>query len=169
MTARRSRYTTGMHTYDHPHPALSVDAVVLAGPPRDRSVLLVRRGAAPYAGRWALPGGFVDENEPLEAAVRRELTEETGLELDGPLVQVGAFGDPGRDPRGWTVSVAFLGVVETEETVSGGDDAAEAAWHPLDRLPALAFDHDEILASAREVASERAAAESAAMKYPESR
>lgn len=102
-------------------------------------------------GRWALPGGFVDEDEPLEHAARRELEEETGLVVDDrPLVQVGTFGDPGRDPRGWTVSVVF-GVVLTGElpVVAGADDAQEAAWHSLGELPPLAFDHDIVLATAR--------------------
>ncbi len=142
-----------MPTYEYPRPALTVDAVVLRGSAEDREVLLVRRGQEPYRGRWALPGGFVDEDEPLEAAARRELAEETGLVAeDRPLRQVGAFGDPGRDPRGWTVGVAFL--LESDDPadaeVRGGDDAEEAAWHRLDALPPLAFDHDRIVAAALE-------------------
>lgn len=136
-----------MYTYEFPRPALSVDIVLFAGPAAERRVLLVRRGAEPFEGRWALPGGFVDEGERLEEAARRELAEETGLTVPGPLVQAGAFGDPGRDPRGWTVSVAFTADLGAGEppAVTGGDDAAEAAWHPLNALPPLAFDHDEIV------------------------
>lgn len=135
--------------YEFPRPAVSVDVVLLAGPPAGLHVLLIRRASEPFAGAWALPGGFLDEDERLEDAARRELAEETAFEFRGPLVQVGAFGDPGRDPRGWTVSVAFVGrAYEGLPAVTGGDDAAEAAWHPLGALPNLAFDHDEILAAA---------------------
>ncbi len=139
-----------MPVYEYPRPALTVDIVVFAGQPNARRVLLIRRAEEPFIGRWALPGGFVDEDEPLERAARRELEEETGLAVDTPFVQVGTFGDPGRDPRGWTVSVVF-GVVLTGEppAVVGGDDAHEAAWHPLDELPPLAFDHDVVLETAR--------------------
>ncbi len=139
-----------MPAYEYPRPALTVDAVVFRGAAGSREVLLVRRGLEPFLGGWALPGGFVDEDERLEHAVRRELAEETGLASAGRMRQVGTFGDPGRDPRGWTVSVAFLldlgesGPVE----VRGADDADEAAWHPLDALPPLAFDHDRIIAAA---------------------
>jgi len=137
------------YSYEFPRPAVSVDVVLLAGPPAHPRVLLIRRVSEPFAGAWALPGGFVDEGERLEEAARRELAEETGLTFGGRLVQTGAFGDPGRDPRGWTVSVAFSGRAGEElPEVAGGDDAAEAAWHPLDALPELAFDHDQILAAA---------------------
>lgn len=141
-----------MPTYEYPRPALTVDAVALRGPAHARELLLIRRGQDPFAGRWALPGGFVDENEPLEHAARRELAEETGLTTTRPFRQVGAFGEPGRDPRGWTVGVAFavdLGG-RAEPAIRGGDDAAEAAWHRLDALPPLAFDHDRIVAVALE-------------------
>lgn len=141
-----------MPTYEYPRPAVTVDAVVLRGTGDAREVLLVRRGAEPFLGRWALPGGFVDENERLEDAMRRELAEETGLVCGGPARQVGAFGDPGRDPRGWTVGVAFVLELDAGEPcdVRGGDDAAEAAWRRLDALPPLAFDHDRIVAAALE-------------------
>jgi 8-oxo-dGTP diphosphatase len=138
-----------MHTYEYPRPGLTVDVVVLAGTAEATSVLLVRRGQEPFRGRWALPGGFVDEYERLEDAARRELSEETGLVAEGPLRQVGTFGDPGRDPRGWTVSVAFLLELPGDApSVTGADDADEAAWHRLDALPPLAFDHDRIVAAA---------------------
>lgn len=137
------------HSYEFPRPAVSVDIVLTGGAPDRRHVLLIRRGAEPFEGAWALPGGFLDEGERLEDAARRELAEETGLTLGQPLVQAGAFGDPGRDPRGWTVSVAFTGDVGEElPPVAGADDAAEAAWHPLGALPKLAFDHDEIVSAA---------------------
>lgn len=137
------------YSYAYPRPAVSVDIVVLAGSPTHPSVLLIRRGSPPFEGMWALPGGFVDEGESLEQAATRELAEETALEVAEPLVQVGAFGDPGRDPRGWTVSVAYAARVGDHlPAVTAGDDAAEASWHRLDALPPLAFDHDRILATA---------------------
>lgn len=138
------------HTYEYPRPAFSCDTVVFSGEAGARKVLLVRRATEPFAGLWALPGGFVDEGERPVAAARRELAEETGLIWEGPLVPVGTFGDPGRDPRGWTVSAAYLADLGAEEPlVVGGDDAAEAAWFPIDEIPAtLAFDHAEIVAAA---------------------
>lgn len=132
----------------HPRPALTVDLVVVTreDPPR---VLLIRRQKDPFAGRWALPGGFVDENEPLEQAARRELREETGVDV-AELTQVGAFGDPGRDPRGWTVTVAYLAIVDSSTVQpTAGDDAAEAKWFPWNQWPDLAFDHDKILRAAQ--------------------
>lgn len=135
--------------YPYPRPALTVDAV-LATRERKPRVLLIRRKHDPFADKWALPGGFVDENEPLERAARRELKEETGLEI-ADVEQLAAFGDPGRDPRGWTVSVAFLARVDADALKpQAADDAAETAWFPLDNLPPLAFDHADILARARE-------------------
>jgi 8-oxo-dGTP diphosphatase len=138
-----------MPTYEYPRPGLTVDVVALHDGAGGREVLLVCRGQEPYRGRWALPGGFVNENEPLEHAARRELAEETGLVTAAPMRQIGTFGDPGRDPRGWTVGVAFLLELGDEKPeVRGGDDAAEATWHRLDALPPLAFDHDRIVATA---------------------
>jgi len=137
-------------TYEYARPAFTVDTVVFAGPASARKVLLVKRGAEPFRGCWALPGGFVDEGErPLDAA-RRELAEETGLIWEGAFAQLGTWGDPGRDPRGWTVSAVYLADIGLAELrVVAGDDAAEAAWHFYDELPAkLAFDHREIIEAA---------------------
>lgn len=132
-----------MPTYEYPRPAVSTDIAVLRGAPGARELLLVRRGEPPFEGMWALPGGFVEEGERLSEAAERELAEETGLTPRRPLVQLGSYGDPGRDPRGWTVTVLFAVLLADDEpdAVSGGDDAAEAAWHPVDALPDLAFDH----------------------------
>lgn len=139
-----------MPTYEYARPAVTVDVVLFRGEPGSREVLLVERGCEPFAGRWALPGGFVEEGETLEGAARRELEEETGMDPRGDLSQSGAYGDPGRDPRGWTVTVAFVGTIPWDEPsdVVGGTDAAQAAWHPVGTLPPLAFDHDVIVADA---------------------
>lgn len=132
------------HSYDYPRPALTVDVVLATREPHPR-VLLIKRAKDPFTGTWALPGGFVDENERLIDAARRELVEETGVAV-GDLEQLCAAGDPGRDPRGWTVSVVFFGRVNADEvTAKGADDATEAEWFRLEQLPDLAFDHAQIL------------------------
>jgi 8-oxo-dGTP diphosphatase len=140
-----------MYTYEYPRPGFSADTVVTRAGERGVEVLLIRRGAEPYQGRWALPGGFVEEGERPVDAARRELWEETGLRPSGGFEQLGAYADPGRDPRGWVVTVVYtveLGTAE-DSAVAGGDDAAEAAWFPVDALPhPLAFDHDVIVTDA---------------------
>jgi len=131
-------------------PALTVDGVVLLHqidqePGNQYSVLLIERGAEPFKGRYALPGGFVDYGEDIEAAIHREIAEETGL-TGLPFLQFRTFGKPGRDPRGHTVSVVYVAVLIGEApAVAGGDDAAAAAWFPVQSLPDLAFDHGLIL------------------------
>jgi 8-oxo-dGTP diphosphatase len=143
-------------TYPYPRPSLTVDVALVTREQAAR-VLLIQRKADPFAGKWALPGGFVDENERLMDAALRELTEETGL--DGvDLEQLHAFGDPGRDPRGWTVSVVYLARVSADQlSPRAGDDAAAAEWFPLDAPPPLAFDHADILARIRHRLADRAA------------
>ncbi len=136
----------GRLCYDYPRPAVTADIVILS---RDGYVLLIRREAEPFKGFWALPGGFVDAEEPPSAAAARELAEETGITGVG-LRLLGVFGDPGRDPRGWTISIAFMGEVGHRVPITAGSDASEACWRPLDRLPPLAFDHARILAAAAE-------------------
>jgi 8-oxo-dGTP diphosphatase len=129
----------------HLAPALTADAILLKGA---GDVLLIRRKDPPFAGAWALPGGFVDVGESVEDAARRELLEETGLR--GDIVDLlSVYSDPRRDPRGHTVTVAFVMRVGGLVQVEAGDDAAEARWFPMDALPPLAFDHDRILADAR--------------------
>jgi 8-oxo-dGTP diphosphatase len=131
-------------SYEYPRPALTVDLALVTRERRPR-VLLIQRKKDPFAGLWALPGGFVEENEPLAAAGRRELQEETGVEVD-EIEQLYTAGDPGRDPRGWTVSVAFLARVDAEQVKPvAADDAAAADWFPLEKLPKLAFDHAMLL------------------------
>ena len=139
-----------IYTYPYPRPALTVDIVLIKEGCEGLEILLIQRGHPPFAGQWALPGGFVDEYEPLEAAARRELFEETGLEAPD-LQQFGAFGDPGRDPRGWTVSVAFWTRIAGDITPRAGDDASAARWWPLDALPSLAFDHADIVRQAEAI------------------
>jgi 8-oxo-dGTP diphosphatase len=137
------------YCYDHPRPGVTVD-IVLVTRETDPRVLLIRRKDDPFAGSWAIPGGFVEMDETLEAAARRELREETGLQVE-ELEQLHAFGDPGRDPRGRTISVAYLGRVDAAKLKpKAADDAAEVGWHSLRQPPPLAFDHDQILAYARQ-------------------
>ena len=143
-------------TYPYPRPSLTVD-VALVTREKSRRVLLIQRKADPFKGKWALPGGFVDENERLIDAARRELVEETGVE-HADLEQLHTFGDPGRDPRGWTVSVAFLALVSLDHMKPvAGDDAAAVDWFPLKKLPPLAFDHADILARVIHRLADRAA------------
>ena len=136
------------HTYDYPRPALTVDVAIVTREARPR-VLLIKRKKDPFAGSWALPGGFVDENERLADAARRELVEETGVTV-ADLEQLYTAGDPGRDPRGWTVSVVHLAQVDPAALKPvAADDADEVGWFPLDALPALAFDHAMLLGRVR--------------------
>ena len=126
-----------------PTPGLTSDAVVLRGD----EVLLVKRAKEPGAGTWALPGGFCDVGERTAETCLRELKEETGL--DGEIVDLlGVYDDPGRDPRGHVVSVAYVVRVAPDARPRAGDDAAEVAWFDLDDLPETAFDHAEVLADA---------------------
>lgn len=138
------------YNYSFPRPALTVDIVVFRLSGNDPEVLLIKRGNEPFKGRWALPGGFVDKDEPLEMAAARELVEETGLK-DILLTQMHAFGKPGRDPRGHTVSVTYVGYLPSGALVKAGDDAAETAWFKPDVLPDPAFDHREIIEMAASV------------------
>ena len=110
--------------------------------------MLVERDVEPFAGEWAIPGGFVRSNETLMEAANRELSEETGI-ADVFLEQLFTFGDPGRDPRGWVVSVAYYALVAPEKhRIVAATDARQAKWFSVDSLPPLAFDHAEILKTA---------------------
>lgn len=131
---------------DYPRPMLTADVVVLCAgvPPR---LLLIQRRNPPFAGSWALPGGFVDAGERVADAAPRELREETGLQANA-LELLGVYDTPGRDPRGWTVSVVYLVHLENEAALVGGDDARDARWFRADALPGLAFDHAAIVADA---------------------
>lgn len=146
----------GPYVYSHSRPALSVDVLLFSLLQDKPRLLLIQRRAEPYKGTWALPGGFVDEHEPLVNAARRELREETGV-VDVPLWELGAFGDPGRDPRGWTVSIAFVGLVAADRVhPQAADDATALDWFPLTKLPPLAFDHDEIIDRGRDFLKQHA-------------
>jgi 8-oxo-dGTP diphosphatase len=141
---------TGGFTYKHPHPAVAVDVVTFSCHENVLKVLLVQRGVDPFKDRWAIPGGFLKPTEDLAQAARREVAEETGL-VDVAVEQIGAFGDPNRDPRERVVSVAHLAVVRFDDAqIRAGSDAAKVAWHPFWHLPKLAFDHAQIAASAHE-------------------
>ncbi len=133
-------------------PALTADAVLLKGSPSrpgEAVVLLMKRANAPFARAWAIPGGFVEVGESVEAACRRELVEETGL-LGRIVALLGEYSTPGRDPRGSTVTVAYILAVSGVVPGVTDDEALDTAWFPLDALPRdLAFDHAEVLADAR--------------------
>jgi len=111
------------------------------------TLLLIKRLKDPYKDCWALPGGFVEENEDLHDAAKRELIEETNVSIE-KLEQIGAFGKPFRDPRSHTVSVAYFGRVAEDTIAIAADDAKEAQWFPINNLPELAFDHKEIIQAA---------------------
>ncbi|CAN5905105.1 hypothetical protein BH23PLA1_BH23PLA1_14510 [soil metagenome] len=138
------------YCYEYPRPSVTVDLVVFGLQDGQTRVLLIRRGQEPFTGRWALPGGFLDMDEEPEVSARRELKEETGLELPGPVQPLGFFGAPGRDPRGRTISLVYWGTIEPPlPEVEGSDDASEAAWMPTDRpVGGYAFDHEQIIKAA---------------------
>lgn len=134
------------YSYDHPRPALTVDCVIFG---LDQSntlkILLIQRSAEPFRGDWALPGGFVNMEEDLETAALRELAEETGVK-DVFIEQLYTFGQPGRDPRGRVISVAYYALVNlSEHPVQADSDAESVDWFELDQLPSLAFDHAHII------------------------
>jgi len=133
------------YTYEYPHPAVTVDAVVFGYDDADLKVLLIQREGPPFRLRWALPGGFVGIDESLEDAVRRELEEETGI-TRLYLEQLYTFGAPKRDPRERVISVAYYALVKlADHAVRAASDARNVAWFPVADLPSLAFDHEEIL------------------------
>jgi 8-oxo-dGTP diphosphatase len=137
-----------LYSYEYPHPAVTVDCAIFGLEEGELKVLLIERDLVPFAGRWALPGGFVKLDEDLDEAARRELEEETGVKRVW-MEQVGAFGNPGRDPRERVITVAFWAIVNLfEHSVKADTDARNAAWFAVDELPALAFDHGDILDAA---------------------
>lgn len=133
--------------YEYPRPAVTADCVVIAKE-NEPKVLLIKRGNEPFKGQWAFPGGFMNMEETTEQCAVRELEEETGLKVT-EIKQIGAYSKVDRDPRGRTVTVAYLVVIDKAEAVKGGDDAAKAQWFPISGLPKLAFDHEEIMKDAQ--------------------
>ncbi len=136
------------YTYEYPRPSVTVDLVIFTIADNDLKVLLIRRAAEPFKDRWALPGGFVEIDESLETAAARELQEEAGV-TDVYLEQLYTFGEPQRDPRGRTISVAYFALTDAAgQRIRAASDAADAQWHSVfsSRLKAkLAFDHKQIL------------------------
>lgn len=140
-----------MYSYKYPRPALTADCIVFAKTGQGVSVLLIQRGNDPYKGQWAFPGGFMNMDETTAEAARRELKEETGLTVS-EVHQVGAYDRVDRDPRGRVITVAYYTIIDGVRDVNGGDDAAKAQWFPINELPKLAFDHQEIIEAARQKA-----------------
>ena len=134
------------YCYKYPRPAVTADCIVFTKESTPK-VLLIERGSDPFKGCWAFPGGFLDMDETTDECAIRELKEETGLEVTD-IQQIGTYSKVDRDPRGRTITVAYLAVVESPMEVKGQDDAAKAQWFPIDALPELAFDHDEIMRDA---------------------
>ena len=134
------------YTYEYPRPSVTADCVVITKEDTPQ-VLLIQRGFEPFKGCWAIPGGFMNIDETTEQCAIRELEEETGLKISD-VRQIGAFSKVDRDPRGRTITVAHLAIVDAPLEVKGLDDAAKAQCFPLVGLPSLAFDHADILRDA---------------------
>lgn len=125
---------------------LTVDSVILRKENDVQKILLIERAGEPFKGKFALPGGIVNRNEHFIDAAKRELFEETNL-TGIELIRFDTYGEPGRDPRGRYVTVAFIGHTNQKDVVAG-NDAAKAQWFPVDQLPELAFDHENIIKDA---------------------
>jgi 8-oxo-dGTP diphosphatase len=139
----------GKYIYEWPRPMVTADALVFGFDENEIKVLLVKRGRDPFAGKWAVPGGFIEMDEDLPVSAARELYEETGL-CGIELTELAAFGKPGRDPRGRLITIAFWGTCRLAEFITqtrAGDDAAEAQWFGLSELGKIefAFDHKQIV------------------------
>src|SRR5437667_5550297 len=147
-TRKQFVYSLMLHAYQYPRAALTVDCVVFGFDETEIKVLLIERGLEPFKGKWALPGGFVRVDETLDKAARRELAEEAGLK-DVFLEQLYTFGALKRDPRERVVSVAYYALVKLADfNTKAATDAADARWFPISKVPRLAFDHADILATA---------------------
>lgn len=133
-------------SYTYPRPAVTADCIIFTREVEPK-VLLIQRGNEPFKGCWAFPGGFMNMDETTEQCAIRELEEETGLKVTD-LYQIGAYSKVDRDPRGRTITVAYLAITDAPVAVAGQDDAAQAQWFPFDALPSLAFDHEDIMKDA---------------------
>ena len=139
-----------MYQYVHPHPAVTVDIVIFTIRDQQLKLLLIRRASEPYRGQWALPGGFVQIEEDLETAARRELEEETGV-AGVYLEQLYSFGRPDRDPRERVITVAHYALIPSEKLqLRAATDAEAVGWFGMDEIPRLAFDHSKIVKMAHE-------------------
>ena len=138
----------GLYAYQYPRASVTADAVLFAEKDGQTYVLLIQRGNDPYKGYWAFPGGFLNMDETVARCAERELEEETGIRLTG-MQLVGIYSDVERDPRGRVITAAYTAMTAMPQAVAA-DDAAAARWWPLSALPQLAFDHDKILADARQ-------------------
>lgn len=139
-----------MFTYRYPHPAVTTDIVVFTIQTGQLKLLLIRRGREPYAGRWALPGGFVEMDEDLDTSARRELEEETGVS-GVYLEQLYTFGRPDRDPRERVITVAYYALIPADQVhLQAASDAEAVGWFAFEELPPLAFDHEQIVAMAHQ-------------------
>ncbi len=133
-----------MYSYKYPHPAVTVDIAVFSSQKNQLKLLLIQRAHDPHKGKWALPGGFVNIDEDLDAAARRELKEETGISV-GNIEQLYAFGNPDRDPRERVITIVYTAKIPKQIDVNAASDAADADWFDINTLPELAFDHPEII------------------------
>ena len=134
------------YTYKYPRPAVTADCIVITRESEPK-VLLIQRGNPPFKGAWAFPGGFLNMDETTEQCAIRELEEETRLRVSD-VHQIGAYSKVDRGPRGRTITVAYLAIIDEPIAVTGQDDAAKAEWWSLSSLPELAFDHADIMTDA---------------------
>lgn len=136
-----------MYTYKYERPCVTVDIILFSTKNQTSELLLIQRKNDPFKGRWAIPGGFIEMDEPLKQAAVRELKEETNVDMSGEeLEQFHTFGKPDRDPRARTITVAYLAIIDPDDVKPEADsDASDVRWFPCDELPPLAFDHQEII------------------------
>lgn len=136
-----------MYTYKYERPCVTVDIILFSTKNQTSELLLIQRKNDPFKGRWAIPGGFIEMDEPLKQAAVRELKEETNVDIsEEKLEQFYTFGKPDRDPRARTITVAYLAIIDPDDVKPEADsDASGVRWFPCDELPPLAFDHQEII------------------------
>ncbi|MDH3527002.1 MAG: NUDIX hydrolase [Gammaproteobacteria bacterium] len=139
-----------MYSYAYPHPAVTTDIVIFSLRDNELKLLLIKRKGEPFKGKWALPGGFVQLDEDLEAAANRELAQETGVS-GVYLEQLYTFGQPNRDPRERVITVAYYALIPSDRlTLTASTDAEAVGWFGMDELPKLAFDHETIVETAHQ-------------------